>query len=105
MAAAKVAALHSAYRSVPRDVFDLNDLIAHGADPIPVLSKRAKPDWLQAISGRALERTSALGWGRANEELLPYLPRSVRAHIDAESWKDMCLQVAAAVDTWVKEAQ
>ena len=104
MAAAKVAALHSDNRRVPRDLFDLNDLIAHGANPARLLS-RAKPGWLQAISGKAIERTGAMGWDRANEELVPYLPKSVGEQLDASRWEDMCLRVAETVDTWVKEAQ
>lgn len=36
MAASKVGALHSANRSVPRDIFDLSDLIAQGANPVPL---------------------------------------------------------------------
>ena len=105
MAAAKVAALHSNNRSVPRDIFDLNDLIAHAANPVRLLSTRAKPEWLQAISGKAIERTGAIGWDRANGELVPYVPKSVGARLDALRWEDMCLRVAQTVDAWVKEAQ
>lgn len=104
MAAAKVAALHSDSRSVPRDIFDLNDLIAHAANPVPLLSL-ANPEWLQAISGRALEHTSAIGWNRANEELVPYLPASLRRQLEVSQWDAMCLRVAETVDAWVKEAQ
>ncbi len=104
MAASKVAALHSDNRSVPRDIFDLSDLIAQGANPAPLLG-RAAPKWLKAISGRTLERTGAIGWDRANEEVLPYLPASVRQDMHAAAWEDMCLRVAETVDAWLKEAQ
>jgi len=104
MAASKVAALHSDNRSVPRDIFDLSDLFAQGANPVTLLA-RADPKWLKAISGRTIERTSAIGWERANEELLPYLPLSVRHSLDAAAWEDTCLRVADTVDAWLKEAQ
>lgn len=104
MAASKVAALHSDNRSVPRDIFDLNDLIAQGANPVALLA-RAQHDWLMAIAGRTIERTSAIGWDRANEEVLPYLPVSVRGTFDAAAWEDMCLKVAQTVDAWLAEAQ
>ena len=105
MAAAKVAALHSDNRSVPRDIFDLNDLIAHEANPVQLLSTHTKPGWLKAIAGKAIERTGAIGWDRANQELVPYLPKSVGEQLDASGWEDMCLRVAETVDIWVKEAQ
>ena len=104
MAASKVAALHSDNRRVPRDIFDLSDLIAQGANPA-VLLGRADRKWLKAISGRTIERTSAIGWDRAREEVLPYLPISVRRALDAAAWEDMCLSVAETVDAWLKEAQ
>ena len=104
MAASKVAALLSDNRSVPRDIFDLSDLIAQGANPAALLA-RADPKWLKAITGRTIERTSAIGWHRANEEVLPYLPISVRRALNAAAWEDMCLRVAQTVDAWLKEAQ
>ena len=104
MAASKVAALHSDNRSVPRDIFDLSDLIAQGANPVALLA-RANPEWLKAIAGRSIERTSALGWERANEEVLPYLPASVRTTLDAAAWEDMCLKVAQTVDAWLEAAK
>lgn len=104
MAASKVAALHSDNRSVPRDVFDLSDLIAQGANPVALLGG-ADPKWLKAIAGRTIERTSVIGWDRANEEVLPYLPVSIRQTLDAAAWEDKCLHVAETVDGWLAEAQ
>ena len=104
MAAAKVAALHSDNRSVPRDIFDLSDLIAQGADPVSLLG-RADPAWIKAISGRSSERTSAIGWDRAREEVLPYLSPPLRRELDAPAWDRMRLRVAQTVDTWLQAAQ
>ncbi len=103
MAAAKVAALHAENRSVPRDVFDLNDLIAQGAAPVALLARSGRK-WLQAVAGKTFERTGAIGWNRADTELLPYLPPSVRRTLDAAAWDDMCLRVAETVDAWLAKA-
>lgn len=103
MAAAKVAALHSDNRSVPRNVFDLSDLIAQGADPVPLL-RRSDPGWLRSFSGRSIERTSVIGWDRANEVVLPYLPVRLRAALTAAEWEDKCLRVAEEADRWIAEA-
>lgn len=99
-----MGALHSANRSVPRDIFDLSDLIAQGANPVPLLGL-ADRQWLKAISGTTIEKTAAIGWDRAREEIVPYLPQSVRSTLDAAGWEDMCLRVAETVDTWLKDAQ
>lgn len=104
MAATKIAALHADNRSVPRDIFDLNDLIGQNAQPVDLL-RAARRDWLEAIDGRAIEKTAAIGWDRADQELLPYLPRSVRDALDADAWEILCLRVAEKVDAWVREAQ
>ena len=104
MAASKVGALHSANRSVPRDIFDLSDLIAQGAKPAPLLGL-ADRQWLKAISGTTIEKAGAIGWDRAREEVIPYLPQSVRSAFDAAVWEDMCLHVARTVDAWLKDAQ
>lgn len=103
MAASKVAALHADNRSVPRDVFDLNDLIAQGAAPVTLLARSGRK-WLQSVKGKTIARTGEIGWERADAELLPYLPVSVRRSLDQDAWEDMCLRVAEAVDAWLEKA-
>ena len=102
MAASKVMALHADHRSVPRDVFDLADLIAYGANPAALLAQGGKK--LRAAAGSTIERTAAIGWERAKTELLPYLPQSVRQSLNAGEWDALCLHVADTVDAWLKEA-
>ena len=103
MAASKVAALHADNRSVPRDVFDLNDLIAQGAAPVALLARSGRK-WLQSVKGKTIARTGAIGWERADAELLPYLPVSVRHSLDQDAWEEMCLKVAEGVDAWLEKA-
>lgn len=104
MAASKVAALHSETRSVPRDIFDLNDLVAQGANAAALL-RAADGHWLDAIAGTTLAKVSAIGWNRANEELLPYLPAGAREAMHAAAWDALCLEVAKRVDSWIREAR
>lgn len=103
MAASKVAALHSDHRSVPRDIYDLNDLIGQQADATELL-RLADAQWLLEIQNKAIEKTSLIGWDRANEELFPYLPKSVAQSITTERWEEICLRVALQVDEWVAKA-
>jgi hypothetical protein len=104
MADAKVAALHADNRSVPRDIFDLDHLIAQGADPVDLLAVRGRR-WLEAVAGRTIERTAAISWQRAETELVPYLPAGVRATLDAQAWDATCVRVTTAVDAWLGSAQ
>lgn len=103
MAAAKAVALHAENRSVPRDIFDLSDLLAHGANPVSLLALQPGPR-LQAMAGNTMARVDAIGWARANEELLPYLPLGVRQPFDADAWDTMRLHVAEKVDAWLAQA-
>ena len=103
MAAAKVAALHSDQRSVPRDVFDLQDLIAQGANPVELLAN-ADREWLRGLQSKAIEKTALISWNRANEELFPYLPMTVAQSINQSQWDEICLKVALKVDDWVEQA-
>jgi predicted nucleotidyltransferase component of viral defense system len=104
MAASKVAALHSDQRSVPRDVFDLSDLIEQGANPVSLLIEKADVAWLKKINGTSLDRTIIMGWERANEEVLPYLPKKLRESMTPLDWEQKCLKVASTVDSWIAEA-
>jgi len=71
---------------------------------VTLLRQRASPTWLRSIADRGIERTSIIGWGRANEEVLPYLPERVRETLSAADWEDKCLRVAETVDQWIREA-
>ncbi len=102
MAAAKVAALHSENRSVPRDIFDLNDLIARQADPCDLMAN-ADSEWLKSLQRKAIDKASIVGWDRANEELFPYLPPAVAQSLARDQWGELCLEVATQVDAWVEQ--
>lgn len=103
MAAAKTVALHADNRSVPRDIFDLSDLLAQGANPVALLALRPTHR-LRQMSGRTMAYVDAIGWARANEELLPYLPLGVRESFDVDAWDTMRLSVAEKVDAWLAKA-
>jgi predicted nucleotidyltransferase component of viral defense system len=104
MAAGKVNALLSENRNVPRDVYDIHDLVQHGADPSPL--------WIAHLSREALQRKRDTVWGKvdhikfaqASAELLPYIAPALRETIDETRWNDICAEVAAAVDRWLETA-
>lgn len=104
MAAAKVNALLSDNRSVPRDVYDLYELAQRGATPVALWIGHDPRETLKRKRATVLHKISAIGFELANAELLPYLARDVRATIDAKRWDDIRLAVADAVGGWFDEA-
>lgn len=104
MAASKVAALLSDMRSVPRDVYDLHDLVIRDASPVALWIERIPREALSRKKARVLDKVGSIGFDMANAELLPYLARDLRATIDETAWDNMGLAVAAAVERWFEQA-
>jgi predicted nucleotidyltransferase component of viral defense system len=102
LAASKVMAVMSANRNVPRDVYDLNDLLA--LDPTSILASRMQPEALQEINETVLDKVCAIDFSMAQQELLPYLPPDQRQPLTHERWDEMTLNVANAVQSWVTRA-
>ena len=104
MAAAKVNALLSDNRSVPRDVYDLADLVRRGASPVPLWIEHLSRENLERKRDAVLPKVTLIGFPLANAELLPYLARDIRATIDEKRWGDIQLEVAEGVGRWFEEA-
>lgn len=104
MAAAKVNALLSDNRSVPRDVYDLADLVRRGASPVPLWIEHLSRENLERKRDAVLPKVTLIGFPLANAELLPYLARDIRAAIDEKRWGDIQLEVAEGVGRWFEEA-
>jgi len=104
MAAAKVDALLSDNRAVPRDVYDLAELVRRGASPVPLWIEHLSRENLKRKRDAVLPKVTLIDFPLANAELLPYLARDIRATIDERRWGDMQLEVAEGVGRWFKEA-
>jgi len=104
MAAAKVNALLSDNRSVPRDVYDLDDLVRRGASPVPLWIQHLSRENLERKRDAVLPKVTLIDFPLANAELLPYLARDIRATIDEKRWGDIQLEVAEGVGRWFEEA-
>jgi predicted nucleotidyltransferase component of viral defense system len=80
----KLAALLDERRTAPRDVYDLELLLARGVCPSAQV--------VQQVGGEVtlVERVSAkldlMGWSLFRDQVLPALPREVQAHIDEEEY-------------------
>lgn len=102
LAASKVMAAMSDNRNVPRDVYDLNDLLS--ADPSTILASRVGTAVLQKIQDRVLDKVCAIEFAQAQQELLPYIPADQREALHQARWDEMTLNVAQAIQKWVADA-
>lgn len=101
MAAAKVAALP---RSAPRDTYDLFLLVRSQVRPGPEVLRRLGEDNLRSVQAQIWDVMGAMGYERARDELVPYLPRGARDSFTEEAWEAMKLEVGMEVEGWVREA-
>ncbi|MDD5029946.1 MAG: nucleotidyl transferase AbiEii/AbiGii toxin family protein [Rhodoferax sp.] len=102
LAASKVMAVMSVNRNVPRDIYDLHDLLA--THPQTILATRSSRDeWLQLKAG-VLDKICAIEFAQAQQELLPYIPPDQREALNQQRWDEMTLNVAQTVQTWIAQA-
>jgi hypothetical protein len=102
LAASKVMAVMSANRNVPRDVFDLNDLLA--VDPVSILVARMDSNALREMGASVLDKVCAIDFDLARQELLPYIPPDQRETVTQQRWEEMTLNVAQTIQKWVTSA-
>ncbi len=102
LAASKVLAVMGANRNVPRDVYDLHDLLA--ADPVPILARSVGRADLLEIQAAALDKICAIDYAQAQQELLAYIPAAQRDALAQARWDEMALNVAQAVQQWVSRS-
>jgi len=104
MAAGKVDALLNDNRAVPRDVYDLDNLVRRGASPVALWIEHLSRENLVRKRDAVLPKVTLIDFPLANAELLPYLARDIRATIDEKRWGDIQLEVAEGVGRWFDEA-
>jgi predicted nucleotidyltransferase component of viral defense system len=104
MAAGKVDALLNDNRAVPRDVYDLDDLVRRGASPVALWIEHLSRENLERKRHAVLPKVTLIDFPLANAELLPYLARDIRATIDEKRWGDIQVEVADGVGRWFDEA-
>jgi len=104
MAGGKVNALLSDNRSVPRDVYDLSELIRHGANPTELWVKHIPPEVLGRKRAAIMAKIESINFPLANAELLPYIAREIRQSINESRWDEIRADVAHHVEQWMDEA-
>jgi len=102
LAASKLMAVMSANRNVPRDVYDLNDLLS--VNPASILAARISRKELLQIQDSVLDKVCAIDFAQAQQDLLPYIPPDQRDALNPERWEEITLNVAQAAQLWATTA-
>lgn len=99
----KISAVLADMRNVPRDIYDLQDLIARGADPVALL--RSLPsNKLDTLRKDTLSKLSLITWDMAVTHLLPYIPKGEREMLSEDVWDGYILTVSEKIDGWISAA-
>jgi predicted nucleotidyltransferase component of viral defense system len=104
MAGGKVNALLSDNRSVPRDVYDLSELIRHAANPTDLWVAHIPLAVLERKRTAIMAKIAGIDFPQANAELLPYIAPDIRQSITESRWDQIRLDVAHHVEQWMDEA-
>jgi hypothetical protein len=80
----KLAALLDERRTAPRDIYDLELLLARGICPAAPAVERLGGQ--STLLRRVSEKLDLMSWSLFRDQVLPALPREVQAHIDEEEY-------------------
>lgn len=92
----KLAALLDERRTAPRDIYDLEVLLARGASPSSVAVERA--GGRAALMRRVEEKLDLMGWPLFRDQVLPALPREIQAHIDEDEYLAMKVRLLESLE-------
>jgi hypothetical protein len=87
----KLAALLDDRRTAPRDIYDMELLLARGICPSSAAVENLGGQ--VALMKRVADKLDLMGWNLFREEVLPTLPDELNAHIDEEEYLAMKLRL------------
>jgi predicted nucleotidyltransferase component of viral defense system len=92
----KLAALLDERRNAPRDIYDLEVLLARGACPSRAAVERAggRP----ALVRRVGEKLDLLSWPLFRDQVLPALPHEIQAHVDEDEYLAMKVRLLESLE-------
>lgn len=92
----KLAALLDERRTAPRDIYDLEVLLARGASPGSAAVERA--GGRAALMRRVEEKLDLMGWPLFRDQVLPALPREIQVHIDEDEYLAMKVRLLESLE-------
>jgi hypothetical protein len=95
----KLIALLDERRTAPRDIYDLEMLLARGTCPSSgAIERLGGPVGLMP---RAAEKLELMGWALFRDQVIPALPREIQAHIDEDEYLAMKLRLLESLERCV----
>ena len=92
----KVAALIDERRTAPRDVYDLELLLARGFCPsAPAVQQSGGQT---ALTQRVSEKLDLMSWALFRDQVLPALPREIQANLDEEEYLAMKIRLLESLE-------
>jgi predicted nucleotidyltransferase component of viral defense system len=92
----KITALIDERRTAPRDVYDLELLLARGVCPSAAVVERFGGD--AALLRRVSDKLDLMSWTLFRDQVLPTLPQEMRVNIDENEYLAMRLRLLEALD-------
>jgi hypothetical protein len=92
----KVAALLDERRTAPRDVYDLELLLARGICPSPPVVQQFGGQTL--LTQRVSEKLDLMSWALFRDQVLPALPREIQANLDEEEYLALKIRLLESLE-------
>jgi predicted nucleotidyltransferase component of viral defense system len=98
----KLAALIDDRRTAPRDIYDLELLLARGV--VPSAGSIENLGGAVALMKRVADKLDLMGWALFRDEVLPTLPVEIHAHIDEDEYLAMKVRLLETLGRRVTKA-
>lgn len=92
----KLAALLDERRAAPRDIYDLEVLLARGVCPSEAAVERA--GGRAALMRRVGEKLDLLSWPLFRDQVIPALPREIQMHVDEDEYLAMRMRLLESLE-------
>jgi len=95
----KLAALLDERRTAPRDIYDLELLLARAVCPSAQIVQQVGGD--ATLVARVGAKLDLMGWALFRDQVLPALPRDIHAHIDEQEYLAMKIRLLESLERCV----
>ena len=92
----KLAALLDERRTAPRDIYDLEVLLARGACPSAAAADRA--GGAAVLMRRVGEKLDLLSWPLFRDQVIPALPHEIQPHVDEHEYLAMKVRLLESLE-------
>jgi predicted nucleotidyltransferase component of viral defense system len=96
LAESKLAALIDERRTAPRDIYDLELLLARGVCPsVAAVERLGGPE---ALMKRVTDKLDLMSWALFRDEVLPTLPQETLRNIDEDEYEAMKIRLVESLE-------